>query len=92
VGLSPGKNFIQRMNQALQAADRVLAVLSAAYFASQYAADEWTAALVRDRGQPDRLLPVRVAPCTLPRCSLTGSTSTWLAWRRPRRRRGCVPG
>jgi hypothetical protein len=41
------------MNQVLQEADRVLAVLSAAYFASQYARDEWTAALVRD--QPDRL-------------------------------------
>jgi hypothetical protein len=63
----PGENFIQRMNQALEQADRVLAVLSAAYFASQYARDEWTAALVRDRDQPDRLLPARVAPCQLPR-------------------------
>jgi hypothetical protein len=62
----PGENFVQRMDQALKEADRVLAVLSDAYFTSQYARDEWTAALVRDRDQPDRLLPVRVAPCTLP--------------------------
>jgi hypothetical protein len=63
----PGENFIRRMDQALEAADRVLAVLSPAYFASPYARDEWTAALVRDADQPDRLLPVRVAACQLPR-------------------------
>jgi TIR domain len=62
----PGENFIERMNQALAEATRVLAVLSPAYFASQYARDEWTAALVRERDQPDRLLPVRVATCKLP--------------------------
>ena len=52
----PGENFILRMNQALEQAERVLAVLSPAYFGSAYATDEWTAALVRDRGQADRLL------------------------------------
>jgi TIR domain len=62
----PGENFIQRMNQALAEAERVLAVLSPAYFHSEYARDEWTAALVRDRGQADRLLPVRVARGELP--------------------------
>ncbi len=62
----PGENFIQRMNQALAEAERVLAVLSPAYFHSEYARDEWTAALVRGRGQADRLLPVRVARCQLP--------------------------
>jgi tetratricopeptide (TPR) repeat protein len=62
----PGENFIERMNQALEEAQRVLAVLSPAYFHSQYALDEWTAALVRDRGQADRLLPVRVARGELP--------------------------
>jgi len=56
----PGQNFIQRMNQALAEAEWVLAVLSPAYFASEYAQDEWTAALIRDRGQADRLVPVRV--------------------------------
>jgi hypothetical protein len=62
----PGDNFVQRMNQALEEAERVLAVLSPAYFASEYARDEWTAALVRARGERDRLLPVRVAACQLP--------------------------
>jgi hypothetical protein len=54
------------MNQALAQAERVLAVASPAYFHSDYGRDEWTAALVRDRGQPDRLLLVRVAPVELP--------------------------
>jgi hypothetical protein len=62
----PGENFILRMNQALEQAQRVLAVLSPAYFGSAYATDEWTAALVRDQAGRDRLLPVRIAPCDLP--------------------------
>jgi hypothetical protein len=62
----PGENFIQRMGEALAEADRVIAVLSPAYFRSEYTRDEWTAALVRDRGQADRLLPLRIAPCVLP--------------------------
>jgi tetratricopeptide (TPR) repeat protein len=62
----PGENFIQRIDQALTDAERVLAVLSRAYFASQYTRDEWTAALVRARGEQDRLLPVRIEPCQLP--------------------------
>ena len=32
----PGENFIQRMNEALAEAERVLAVWSPAYFASEY--------------------------------------------------------
>ncbi|HWD43196.1 MAG TPA: FxSxx-COOH system tetratricopeptide repeat protein [Actinomycetota bacterium] len=62
----PGENFVQQMSQALADARRVLAVLSPAYFQSPYARDEWTAALVRGRGQADRLLPVRIAPCEVP--------------------------
>jgi tetratricopeptide (TPR) repeat protein len=62
----PGENFIQRMSQALTEAERVVAVLSPAYLGSEYARDEWTATLVRDRGQADRLLPVRIALCDLP--------------------------
>jgi tetratricopeptide (TPR) repeat protein len=62
----PGENFIERMNAALADSERVVAVLSPAYFRSEYARDEWTAALVRDRGEADRLLPVRVAPVELP--------------------------
>ena len=62
----PGDNFIQRMDQALAEADRVLAVLSPRYFASAYATDEWTAALVRGSGEADRLLPVRIEAVDLP--------------------------
>jgi tetratricopeptide (TPR) repeat protein len=62
----PGENFVLRMNQALEQAERVLAVLSPAYFGSAYAIDEWTAALVRDQAGRDRLLPVRIQPCELP--------------------------
>jgi hypothetical protein len=62
----PGENFILRMNQALAEAERVLAVLSPRYFTSSYAADEWTAALVRAAGEADRLLTVRIEPCALP--------------------------
>jgi tetratricopeptide (TPR) repeat protein len=62
----PGDNFIQRMDQALADADRVVAVLSEAYFVSEYTRDEWTAALVRARGERDRLLPVRTQAVELP--------------------------
>jgi tetratricopeptide (TPR) repeat protein len=62
----PGDSFIQRMDQALADAHRVLAVLSPAYFASEYTRDEWTAALVRARGERDRLLPVRIEAVELP--------------------------
>jgi tetratricopeptide (TPR) repeat protein len=62
----PGENFVLRMSQALEQGERVLAVLSPAYFGSVYATDEWTAALVRDQAGRDRLLPVRIAPCDLP--------------------------
>jgi hypothetical protein len=62
----PGDNFIQRMDQALADADRVVAVLSAAYFASEYTWDEWTAALVRARGERGRLLSVRIEAVELP--------------------------
>jgi hypothetical protein len=62
----PGENFIERMNEALDDAERVVAVMSPAYFQSEYARDEWTAALVRNRGEADHLLPVRVAPAELP--------------------------
>jgi TIR domain len=62
----PGENFVLRMNEALEQADRVLAVLSPRYFSSPYATDEWTAALIRDRSGGDRLLPVRIEACDLP--------------------------
>jgi tetratricopeptide (TPR) repeat protein len=62
----PGQHFIERMNQALERADRVVAVLSDAYMASRYASEEWWAALLRQPDEAARLLPVRVADCALP--------------------------
>jgi hypothetical protein len=60
----PGEHFIVRMNQALAASDRVLAVLSPDYVASGYTMEEWAAALL-DPDRP-RLLPVRIAAAELP--------------------------
>ena len=56
----PGENFLERMDQALTNAQRVLAVMSPAYFHSYYARKEWMSTL-GDRYHDDRLLPVRVA-------------------------------
>jgi len=62
----PGQNFIKRMNEALAATDRVLSVLSPAYFQSKYSTDEWTAALIGNFAHQDRLLPVIVEECAPP--------------------------
>ena len=44
---SAGRNFVLAMNDALARCDRVLALLSPAYFErSRYTADEWAAATV----------------------------------------------
>jgi tetratricopeptide (TPR) repeat protein len=69
----PGDNFVQRMRDALEQADRTIAVVSPSYLASQYGNDEWTAAFLHD---PDgtgrrRLLPVQVEACALPRLLAT---------------------
>jgi hypothetical protein len=56
-----GDNFVTRMHAAVDAADRVVALLSAAYFADgRYTGDEWSAALVRDDGGGHRLVPVQI--------------------------------
>jgi TIR domain/SEFIR domain len=62
----PGENFIVRMSETLQQAERLLAVLSPAYVGSAYAQDEWTASLIRDSSGRHRLVPVRVAETELP--------------------------
>src|SRR5215472_15661959 len=63
-----GDNFVLKMSGALDSADRVVALLSPAYFEpSRYTADEWSAALIKDEGGQHRLLPLRVAPCEVPR-------------------------
>jgi hypothetical protein len=63
----PGENFLVRMREALDRADRTLAVVSAAYLESVYGSDEWTAAFVHDEAERTSLVVVRVEPVTLPR-------------------------
>ena len=57
-----GRNLVTAMSDALDRADRVVALLSAAYFdRSRYTTEEWAAALVHVPGpEGGRLVPVRV--------------------------------
>ncbi|MGH8920111.1 MAG: TIR domain-containing protein, partial [Actinomycetes bacterium] len=62
-----GENFVARMHGAVDAAHRVVALFSAAYFEEpRYTTPEWTSALVRDDGGGHRLVPVHIEPCTVP--------------------------
>jgi hypothetical protein len=62
-----GDNFVAKMRDALDRADRVLALFSAAYFEpARYTNDEWSAALVKDESARHRLLPVRIEDVTPP--------------------------
>jgi hypothetical protein len=63
----PGDNFVARMRDALEQADRTLALVSAAYLASPYCTDEWTGAFLHDPDGRNRLLQVRIEDCELPR-------------------------
>ena len=63
----PGDNFVDRMKEALEQADRTLALVSAAYLASPYCRDEWTGAFLHDDDGRNRLLQVRIEDCELPR-------------------------
>jgi tetratricopeptide (TPR) repeat protein len=68
---APGDNFVERMHEALEQADRTIALLSQAYLASPYATDEWTGAFLHDPQHVGRLLPVRIEDCRLPRLLAT---------------------
>ncbi|MEX5637785.1 FxSxx-COOH system tetratricopeptide repeat protein [Parafrankia sp. FMc2] len=62
-----GTHFVAAMQAALERADRVLAVYSAAYFSHAYAQAEHTstfASAVTDR--PGRIVPVRIDECNVP--------------------------
>jgi hypothetical protein len=63
----PGDNFVVRMRDALDQADRTLALVSAAYLASPYCTDEWTGAFLHDEDGRNRLLQLRIEDCELPR-------------------------
>ncbi len=67
----PGDNFVERMRDALEQADRTLALVSAAYLASRYCTDEWTGAFLHDPDGRNRLLQVRIEDCQLPRLLAT---------------------
>ena len=57
-----GQNFVTAMSDALDRADRVVALFSAAYFERErYTTEEWSAAVVHVPGVAERrLVPVRV--------------------------------
>jgi tetratricopeptide (TPR) repeat protein len=61
----PGSDFIHEMQQATTTAKRTIAVLSSAYFASQFAEAEWRVAFAKDpSGARGLLVPVRVEDIT----------------------------
>ena len=58
----PGLDFIHEMQKATTTSKRTLAVLSPAYFTSQFSEAEWRVAFADDpSGERRRLIPVRVA-------------------------------
>jgi tetratricopeptide (TPR) repeat protein len=57
----PGLDFLHEMQKATTTAGRTLAVLSPAYFTSQFSEAEWRVAFADDpSGEQRRLIPVRV--------------------------------
>jgi hypothetical protein len=63
----PGDNFVDRVRDALEQADRTLALVSAAYLASPYCTNEWTGAFLHDPDGRNRLLQVRIEDCEMSR-------------------------
>src|SRR3954447_3366444 len=61
---APGEDFVARMQQALESADRLLAVCTEAYFASVFGGAELRAAFAQQA--VGRIVPVLVEPVTLP--------------------------
>src|SRR5687768_12910229 len=63
-----GQDFVHEMHVAVDAAARVLVVLSPAYLdSSEFGEAEWRVAFARDpSGEERRLIPVRVADCEPP--------------------------
>jgi len=65
--IRPGHNFVREMHEAASKAARTICVLSPAYFESEYATAEWSAAFTADpRGDECKLVPVRIADCKPP--------------------------
>jgi hypothetical protein len=63
----PGSDFLHQMQQATSTAGRTIAVLSPAYFGSEFGEAEWRAAFAKDpTGELGLLVPVRVQECQPP--------------------------
>jgi hypothetical protein len=63
---APGEDFVVRMQGALEAADRLLAVCSQAYFSSAFGGAELRAAFAGSAAAEGRIVPVLIEPVTLP--------------------------
>ena len=64
---APGDDFVLKMRNALDNAERVVALLSPAYFESErYTGNEFSAAFVKDDDGQHRLLPLRIERCEVP--------------------------
>jgi tetratricopeptide (TPR) repeat protein len=63
---APGQDFVVRMEQALERADRMLAVWTEAYFPAPFAGAEFRAAFVRHARDEGRIVPVLVEQATVP--------------------------
>jgi hypothetical protein len=61
---APGEDFVVRMQQALERADRLLAVCTEAYFSSVFGGAELRAVFAQQAA--GRIVPVLVEPVTLP--------------------------
>jgi hypothetical protein len=62
----PGNNFVSKMQEALNSADRTIAVLSPEYLKSKFGMAEWAAVFATDPLGADRkLVPVRVKECSV---------------------------
>jgi hypothetical protein len=62
-----GDNFIHKMNEALGAAEQVIALLSPAYIAKDFTLMELYSALAKHGiGTKRHLIPVRIAACEIP--------------------------
>jgi hypothetical protein len=63
----PRHDFVHEMQAAVTSAARTIAVLSPAYFESEFGEAEWRVAFDADpSGERGLLIPVRVQPCTPP--------------------------
>lgn len=62
----PGQDFVQKMNEALQQCEKVIAVLSEDYLQANFTQPEWRSAFADDpQGERRRLVFVRVRECQL---------------------------